>query len=355
MKEDPLVLNIIGVMSGTSLDGVDLAHCTFDYSGEAVSHRLNACITIPYTEEWSKKLSTLHASGAMEYASTHVAYGRLLGQMVHEFMEQVSLPVDFVSSHGHTIFHQPGSGFTSQIGEGAALAAECGIPVICDFRTGDVAHGGQGAPLVPIGDDLLFNEFAYCLNLGGFANISTREDHRRIAYDICPVNIVLNHFARLRGISFDRDGMLASTGRLNEELLERLNQIAYYNMPPPKSLGREWVETEVLPLVTSHYNPEDILRTFTEHIAIQIGKGVIAGIRGEVLVTGGGAFNAFLVERIRNHCVLPLHIPDRNTVEFKEALIFAFLGMLRVYGKPNCLSSVTGANKDTCGGTIYLP
>jgi anhydro-N-acetylmuramic acid kinase len=302
--------NFIGIMSGTSLDGVDLVHCTFFAEGDTYRYRINECVTIPYSDEWRKKLTTLPASSALEYASMHVAYGKFLGQLARNFVLRHSLSVDYVASHGHTIFHQPGSGFTSQIGEGAAIASACGIPVICDFRTGDVAYGGQGAPLVPIGDELLFGEYRYCLNLGGFANISYPIENRRIAYDICPVNFVLNHLALMAGESYDKDGIIAASGEIDPGLLKRLNAIPYYYASPPKSLGREWVEQEFMPLLETSLPLNHLMRTLVEHIAIQVGQCLSSFSKGSMLVTGGGAFNLFLIERIKAYaCIFLINAP----------------------------------------------
>jgi anhydro-N-acetylmuramic acid kinase len=346
--------HIIGIMSGTSLDGVDLAHCTFTIHNGSYQYAMNACETIPYSEEWRLRLAGLHCAGALQYASTHNEYGRYLGEKVKEFCHRHVMKTDFVASHGHTIFHQPFSGFTSQIGEGAALAAISGIPVICDFRSNDVALGGQGAPLVPIGDELLFGEYDYCLNLGGFANISFRKDNLRMAYDVCPVNIVLNKYAQQAGLPFDKDGLIAAAGNVDTKLLTRLNELPYYKSNPPKSLGREWLEEEFLPCLPGNMPVADLLRTLVEHIARQIGTSIL-GKSGKMLITGGGAHNHFLVETIKKHAGVEVYLPSFELVDYKEAIIFAFLGLLRVIEKPNCLSSVTGAGRDAISGCIYLP
>jgi len=220
------------MMSGTSLDGVDLAHCTFEETGNSYIFKLGACETIPYPETWLSRLRTLPHATALEYAVTHTEYGKYIGGLIRSFVNRNHLTADFVASHGHTIFHNPSKRYTSQIGEGAAIAAGCGLPVVCDFRTGDVAAGGQGAPLVPIGDQLLFGEFDYCLNLGGFANISMQMDSKRIAFDISPANIILNHIANLAGKTYDKDGKMAESGKIHTELLETLNNLGYYHMQP---------------------------------------------------------------------------------------------------------------------------
>jgi len=353
---DEYTCSIIGVMSGTSLDGLDLAFCTFTGEGKNLSYTLGDCCTIPYPAEWRKRLLSLPVAGAIEYAAAHAEYGKYIGQRVREFIGKYSLQADYVASHGHTIFHQPGLGFTSQIGDGAAIAASCGLPVICDFRSADVAHGGQGAPLVPAGDELLFGEFSHCLNLGGFANLSFTRENSRIAFDICPANFVLNHLAGKTGLEYDQDGRLASTGHVNEQLLAKLNGLPFYSKEPPKSLGREWVESELLSLLElSETGICDQLCTVVEHIAIQIGKCLAKSPADRLLITGGGAYNRFLIGRIETYSCLPIVLPEEKIIEYKEALIFALLGLLRLQQKPNCRKSVTGASADVCAGAIYLP
>jgi len=344
------------MMSGTSLDGVDLAHCTFEETGNSYIFKLGACETIPYPETWLSRLRTLPHATALEYAVTHTEYGKYIGGLIRSFVNRNHLTADFVASHGHTIFHNPSKRYTSQIGEGAAIAAGCGLPVVCDFRTGDVAAGGQGAPLVPIGDQLLFGEFDYCLNLGGFANISMQMDSKRIAFDISPANIILNHIANLAGKTYDKDGKMAESGKIHIELLETLNNLGYYQMQPPKSLGREWIEREILPMLTQYnVSPSDAACTFCEHIALQIAACVENNSQKQMLITGGGAFNTYLVKRMAANTAVKFIIPDSKTINYKEALVFAFLGLLRMEGKPNSLASVTGASHNVSGGAVYLP
>lgn len=347
---------IIGIMSGTSLDGVDLAYCTFEETDNVYTFHLGACETIPYPETWLVRLKTLPQSSAIEYAETHTTYGRYLGRLIKDFVTRYHLSADFVASHGHTIFHNPAQHYTSQIGEGAAIATGCGLPVICDFRSGDVAAGGHGAPLVPIGDQQLFAHYDYCLNLGGFANISMQMNGKRIAYDIAPANIILNHIANQIGKSYDKDGELAASGKIHDELLLTLNSLGYYHMLPPKSLGREWIEKEILPMFTQYnVSPSDAACTFCEHIAMQIASCVENTPHKQMLITGGGAFNVYLVRRMAEHTSVKFIIPDHKTINYKEALVFAFLGLLRMQEKANCLSSVTGAAHDVSGGAVYLP
>lgn len=350
------ISRIIGMMSGTSLDGVDLAYCIFEETETSYGFKLGACETIPYPEIWLSRLRNLPHATALEYAETHTAYGRYIGGLINDFIKRNHLTADFVASHGHTIFHNPQKHFTSQVGEGAAIAAMCGLPVVSDFRTGDVAAGGQGAPLVPIGDQLLFAEYDYCLNLGGFANISMQMNGKRFAFDISPANIILNHIANLAGKTYDKDGEMAASGKIHTELLETLNSLGYYHIQPPKSLGREWIEREILPmLIQYNVSANDAACTFCEHIAMQIAACLNNDSQKQMLITGGGAFNTYLIKRMAAHTNVTFIIPDHKTINYKEALVFAFLGLLRMQAKPNCLASVTGATKNSSGGAVYLP
>lgn len=349
--------NIVGVMSGTSLDGLDIAHCTFQQAGEKWKFTINQAETIPYPEEWINRLQKLHNTSAHEFVVTDALYGKYIGEKVTGFLESHHLDADLVASHGHTIFHQPGQGYTTQIGHGGQIASVVGIPVICDFRTLDVALGGQGAPLVPLGDRLLFSDYRYCLNIGGFANISFDDIHgRRRAFDICPANFLLNKAARLLSHSFDRDGKIAESGKMVPELYESLNKLSYYSLDHPKSLGREFVEKEIEPLLEKFTMlPEDLLKTFTEHIAYQVARTLSkAEVNEKILITGGGARNKYLVKRISQLITAPLTIPDSIIIDYKEALIFAFLGLLRWQGMINTLASVTGARRNSSGGAVFL-
>jgi anhydro-N-acetylmuramic acid kinase len=286
----------------------------------------------------------------------HKEYGTYLGNQLNEFLKNQHIKPMLVASHGHTIFHQPDKKLTFQLGDGNCIAAACGITTISDFRSMDVALGGQGAPLVPIGDELLFGEYDLCLNLGGFANISFRTDHKRIAFDICPVNFVLNLLAASLGEEYDAEGCIAAAGKIDQKLLNTLNSLEYYRTPHPKSLGREWVENHVFSaLEGSDLSIHDKMCTFVEHIALQCGNIINPASRTgmKLLVTGGGAHNDFLVKQIARHSNVHIVVPDKLTIDYKEALIFAFLGLLRLLGKVNCLSSVTGASRDSCGGVMH--
>ncbi len=340
-------------MSGTSLDGLDIAHCEFTRTNGFWQYEVTVAETIPYSPGWKERLSGLDRSSALAFVQTDAEYGHLLGRLTHDFIGRHRLAPDFIASHGHTIFHQPARGFTCQIGKGASIAAETGLPVICDFRSLDVALGGQGAPLVPIGDRLLFGQYGFCLNLGGFANISCDLEGSRIAWDICPVNIVMNRLANREGHEFDPGGSLAASGNLDHSLLETLNGLSYHRQPPPKSLGKEWTDEVIFPLLDhSGLNNPDLLATWCEHAALQIAGAAQGSRDATMLVTGGGAFNAHLVSRIAHYSSPRLCLPDPLIISFKEALIFAFLGVLRHTGEVNCLKSVTGAVRDSSGGVI---
>ncbi len=346
----------IGVMSGTSLDGMDIAFCVFEKKNNTWHYEIKQAQTYPYSNEWINRLQNAEQNNALNFCLLHTEYGNYIGRLVKKFTKKHNLPVDFIASHGHTIFHQPHHHLSVQIGSGAAIAAACGIPTICDFRSLDIALGGQGAPLVPIGDELLFNAYNACLNIGGISNISYKMKDKRIAYDISPANMILNHYARCKGLPFDKNGRIAQSGKLNIELFNLLNHLEFYTLSSPKSLGKEWVDATFLPLIESFaLTIEDILHTLVEHIAYQIGTLINIQKFNTVLITGGGAKNTFLINRIQFYAKeSQLTIPDENLIDYKEALVFAFLGLLRFQSLTNCLKSVTGAKQDSCGGCIYF-
>lgn len=344
-------MKILGLMSGTSLDGVDLAICQVD---DGIC-RIEAADTVPYPPEWKLRLANLEHSSALEYAKANVELGAFFGQTINDFVSSTHLAIEAIASHGHTIFHQPQIGLTTQIGDGDAIAAATGLPVVSNFRTLDVALGGQGAPLVPIGDETLFGQYDACLNLGGIANISYREGGKRVAFDICPCNMALNYLAALLGLDYDSDGNHARSGHLVEPLLAALDALDYYRAEPPKSLGKEWFTDSFRPLLDRYIGEgvDNCMRTVVEHVARQVARVANAKGVGSMLITGGGAFNAYLAERFK--ALMPmveLTIPDKLIVNYKEAMIFAYLGYLRLKGRVNTLASVTGAKEDSVGGTI---
>ena len=347
--------NILALMSGTSLDGMDIIYVEFKYN-EGWSFHIHNAETVPYPTHWKKDLSRLVTMSIDELKILDIKYSEYLADVIADYINRNNIEaIDFIASHGHTALHQPQNGLTYQIGNLPALANKLNLKVICDFRVQDVTLGGQGAPLVPIGDRLLFNNYDYCLNLGGFANISFESNSERIAFDICPVNIVLNHYVSKLDLDYDDKGLLASTGRINEELLSQLNALQFYSEQAPKSLGLEWVELNILPLIDSYkLDIKDVLRTFVEHVAIQISK-IIEGGNSKVLITGGGVYNEFLIKRIDSFSKAEIVIPENEIVEFKEALIFGLLGVLKEREEVNCLKSVTGAKRDHSSGVILIP
>ena len=347
--------NIIGVMSGTSLDGVDLAHIHFSIIDGKWHYEILACDTIAYDEVWLNKLKTAVDFSAEKLVQLNKDYTILLGNFIKTFIDKHHIKnLDAVCSHGHTILHQPQNGFTLQIGNLPEIAKIVNKTVVCDFRVQDVQLGGQGAPLVPIGDRILFADYEYCLNLGGFSNISFEQEEKRIAFDISPVNTVLNFYANQLGLEYDDRGKISKSGKINSDLLNALNALEYYKKPFPKSLGFEFVKTVVLPLMENYaIGIEDKMQTFTEHVALQTGLA-LPNSQGKMLITGGGAYNDFLITRIHHYLPnLQLIIPDRKTLEYKEALIFALLGVLKLRNEINVLSSVTGAKMDHSSGIIY--
>ena len=345
-------LTILGLMSGTSLDGLDLALCDFCKDEHGFHYTIIKAQTFSYAENLSQKLSELFTGSARYFCDVEVEFSNFMAQCVSYFLTNEKKKPQYLASHGHTVFHQPDKGLTKQIGSGAILAAQTGISTICDFRTTDVALGGQGAPLVPIGDALLFNQYEGCLNLGGISNISKHHNNKTTAYDISLCNIPLNFLAAQCGFSYDKNGALAKKGNINLDLLEALNKPDYFITDKAKTIGFELFATYYNPLLDSFFiSIEDKLRTMCEHIALQIANN-LNGLQ-TVLVTGGGAKNSFLIKLIKEKTTTQLIIPDEQLVDFKEALIFAFLGYLRVHEEKNCLQSVTGASSNACGGAIY--
>lgn len=338
-------------MSGTSLDGLDLALCRFNnLNGKFVFEILKAQ-TLGYSPEWKNLLSTAHSLSAEAYFQLHAKYGAFLAEQVLLFLKGEENP-DAIASHGHTIFHRPLLGFSTQLGCGATLSAHTGITTVCDFRSTDVALGGQGAPLVPVGDALLFEQYDACLNIGGISNISMEKAGNRVAYDIGIANMLLNYLVEKKGLSYDANGENARKGKIISEILIKAESLAFYKQKGARSLGREWFEAEVKPLFEKG-NWEDLLATATEHVALRIADDINNNALKNVLVTGGGAFNTFLLERIKAHTKTDLIIPSAETINFKEALIFAFLGHLRLNEKHTALASVTGAKQNSGGAAVY--
>ncbi len=347
---------LLGIMSGTSLDGVDLVFTELNFS-KATNFKIIYSETVPYSEKWQNRLKNSSRLEPAELNELDQDYTKYLSEVILKFIAKYEIDLlDAICSHGHTVKHRPDKGLTFQIGNLPKISSLTGVPVVCDFRVQDVELGGQGAPLVPIGDRILFSNYKYCINLGGFANISEEVEGQRIAYDICAVNTVLNHYMRSLGKDFDEDGNLARTGKVNVDLFNELNALKYFQKTPPKSLGIEWVDKYVLPLIDTYtLQVPDILRTFIEHIAVQIAACLETSSASEILLTGGGTFNSFLIERLRSYSDGEFVIPKKEIIDFKEALIFALLGALKLRGEINVLSSVTGAKMDHSSGRIYEP
>lgn len=347
---------VVGVMSGTSLDGVDIASCMFTRNGAHWTYSIQAAECVPYPDNWREALSRAFYKGAEALAVLDKEYGFFLGNLINDFIHRSKLKPMLIASHGHTVFHRPDEGYTLQIGDGKEIAKIAGVVTVNDFRSLDVSIGGQGAPLVPVGDKLLFSEFPVCLNIGGIANVSFDRNEKRIAFDICPANQVLDFLAKKNGMDYDANGDMARAGNVDRELLQALNALPYYKLAPPKSLGREWVESVIMPMMKlTEVDVNDLLATFTEHIAEQISRSVADLPSSRLLVTGGGAFNEYLIERLKNRTHHQVEIPETDLVAYKEALVFGFLGLLRWLGETNVYCSVTGARSDSCSGNIHLP
>ena len=343
---------VIGLMSGTSLDGLDIVYVKFQKSDYA-NFEILLAETISYSDIWKKRLQNAINLDKNGTYVLHNEYGVFLGIKTKEFISKNNIQkLDFIASHGHTVFHQPEKGITLQVGDGEEILKATNCTVVADFRTQDVQLGGQGAPLVPIGDRLLFSGYQACVNLGGFANISYERNDLRIAFDICPVNIVMNYYSNKMGLEYDDKGALASKGTIHQGLLKELNSLTFYSKKPPKSLGLEWVQQYVFPLVDKYkLDSHNILRTFLEHVAQQISQ--IIQPFDTILFTGGGVYNDFLIKRIEDIGKNNIIIPADDIINYKEALIFALLGLLKLQGQVNCLSSVTGAQKNHSSGKIF--
>jgi anhydro-N-acetylmuramic acid kinase len=363
-----MVYRAIGLMSGSSLDGLDIAFAELEESRGTWNYEIKAATCYAYNDEWKQKLINAKDLNAHDYFLLHAAYGKYLATCVNKFIDENSLhhQVQLIASHGHTVFHEPQSGFTTQLGCGATLAALTGINVVNDLRIMDVALGGQGAPIVPAGEKLLFPGFDFYLNIGGIANISFQQGKNFVAFDICPANRVLNKLANKAGKDFDEDGNIAAGGQIITSLLDKLNALDYYKLSGPKSLSNNFGTDVAYPIIESfNITIPNALRTYTEHIAYQIqqsvqdlvpNKDIEEGVF-KLLVTGGGAFNTFLIERIKEN-LTPLNIeviiPENNIVLYKEALIMALLGILRWREENTVMASVTGASRSSIGGAVWI-
>ncbi|MBN3581681.1 anhydro-N-acetylmuramic acid kinase [Algoriphagus aestuarii] len=350
--------HVIGLMSGTSGDGLDLAYCLFEKK-ESWSFKILEATTIPFPDSLGDQLKHSHLLSALDLNLLDVNFGKWMGTVVKSFCQQKKITPEAVCSHGHTVFHRPNKGLTLQIGNGWALHQASEMKIINDFRMRDVQLGGQGAPLVPIGDRLLFSEMDFCINLGGIANISMESEGKRVAFDCSPFNLLLNPLAEHLGKPYDDNGHWAREGKLDKDLFQQLNEIPFYQIQGAKSLGREDMEEVFSPIIASSTSSEkDKLATLAEHFAYQIASIIQSYSQVEfpkVLITGGGAYHGYFLERLDFHLQSKWvkFNASKELIEFKEALIFGFLGVLKLRGENNCLASVTHASEDSCGGTIF--
>ena len=359
-----MIYRAIGIMSGSSLDGMDMAFVEFTETGGKWSYEIIAADCLAYSDEWRGKLLSAVDLSALNYQLLHIDYGHYIGNKINEFIETNNLQhrVNLIASHGHTTFHLPHKKMTAQLGDGAAIAAETKLPVVSDLRNIDVAFGGQGAPIVPIGEKLLFEEYQYFLNIGGIANMSINQRGNYIAFDICAANRILNMLAAEKGFDYDEGGMMASSGEVDRNLLQQLNALDYYRQPAPKSLANEFGTSVVYPIIKNAcLSVEDASRTYIEHIALQIQAAIIdnemSDVNKKMMITGGGAFNIFLMERLTillNEEEITIVVPHDQLVQYKEALIMALMGVLRWREEVNVLSSVTGALQNSIGGALWL-
>ncbi|QES89490.1 anhydro-N-acetylmuramic acid kinase [Rhizosphaericola mali] len=359
-----MIYRAIGLMSGSSLDGLDIAMVEFEEVRGQWNYNVEAADTIAYSDEWKNKLQSATQMNARDYLHLHSEYGLYLGKLTQEFIENNHLEhrVQMIASHGHTTFHEPQNQFTAQLGDGAAIAAETNINVVSDLRALDVALGGQGAPIVPMGEKFLFPDYGYYLNIGGITNISIQSEDKIIAFDVAPANRILNLLAAKKGQEFDGDGNIAAAGKVDTALLTKLNSLDYYKNSGAKSLANDFGTDTIFPIIeNAQLSTEDAMATYIEHIAMQIGYAVSANPRpknsNKMLITGGGAFNAFLIKRISyfmKQYGIEVVIPEKDTVAFKEAIIMAFLGLLRWREENTTLATVTGASRNSIGGAIWM-
>lgn len=359
-----MVYKVIGLMSGSSLDGLDIVYAEIDESAGQWSFDIIAADCYNYSPEWITKLKEATTLNALDYQLLHTEYGHYLGQQVNNFIDQYNLhyKVAFIASHGHTTFHVPAKKMTAQLGDGAAIAAATGLPVVSDLRALDVAFGGQGAPIVPMGEKLLFSNYNLFLNLGGIANLSINTLNKHVAFDVCPANRVLNMLANKLGQEYDAGGQLAASGTVHDALLQQLNSLAYYKQPYPKSLANSFGTDEVYPLINSYnLTPADELRTYTEHIVQQIAKAIgnenSTAAHLKIMVTGGGAFNTFLINQLQEVLQdynIEFVVPEHQVVQYKEALVMALIGILRWRQEYTVLASVTGAERNSIGGALWI-
>jgi anhydro-N-acetylmuramic acid kinase len=355
-----MVYYVIGTMSGSSIDGLDIAYCRIEEVGGKWNFEIEEASCIEFDEQWKQKLTNIAHASAKELLLTHAEFGHWMGKNIHQFIEEHNLThkVHLIASHGHTVFHEPALGMTFQMGDGASIAAETQLPVVSDLRNLDVALGGQGAPIVPIGEQLFWSDYQYFLNIGGISNLTIQLADKFVAFDVCPANRILNLIANEMGMAFDKEGIEASKGSIKDDLLNELNDLDYYQKPYPKSLSNQFGLEVIFPIIQKYaISNQDKLRTMCEHIAHQIAESIAPGESQKMLVTGGGAFNTFLMKLISEKLLtknVEVVIPDSKLIQYKEALVMALIGTLRWREENNVLSSVTGASRNSVGGALWM-
>ena len=364
-------IKAVGVMSGSSLDGLDIAYCDFmidtKLPGLVSQWNMLDTVSISYTKDYSNRLHKLKSKSALDLAMFHSEFGAYLGDTLKDLIHKHEWEPSFVSSHGHTIFHYPGQHMTFQLGAGQQIADHCQRPCITDLRQSDINFGGQGAPLATLADRFLFPGCTYYLNLGGIMNLSMLKDNKSIGYDLAPANQVLNHLARRAGFEMDKDGLLGAKGKVISNLLDKLKNHPFLRQPHPKSLDNAEVEQHWIQLFKDKADSTvDILRTYYEFIAYCIGSEIVQ-LRNQIgkdhlfekiLITGGGAHNVFLMKLIENQLEdlgIQLKPCERAVIDFKEALLIAYCGLFRWLEVPLPISQSTGARKDSIAGSIHLP
>jgi anhydro-N-acetylmuramic acid kinase len=367
-----MIYKAIGLMSGSSLDGLDIVYAHLQETGGKWNYEIVAADCYAYPSELVNRLKYAVDLPAMEYLLLDTDYGNYVGAQVNNFIDAYNLhhKVHLVTSHGHTSFHIPGKKMTAQLGDGAAIAAATGLPVVSDLRSLDIAFGGQGAPIVPIGQKLLFPDYDLFLNIGGIANISCKKDDDYIAFDVCPANRVLNILVEEKNMQYDEEGKIAASGQVDITLLNKLNELDYYNQSPPKSLSNSFGTEIVLPLIHQQgISLADALRTYVEHIVMQIKraihslltippfKGGQGGFNHSLLITGGGALNTFLISCLQkelSRLSIEVIVPEKSIIQYKEALIMALIGVLRWREEYNVLATGTGASRSSIGGALWI-
>lgn len=345
---------VIGIMSGSSCDGLDISLCEYKLENDHWSFEIIKTHTEEYSKTWKSRLMNCRNLTGNELRELDLQFGHLIGSSVNNFLKSYSEKIDIISSHGHTVFHDVSNKYNLQIGDGHAISALTETDVVYDFRTLDIQKGGQGAPLVPMGDILLFSDYEACLNLGGIANVTINKGEIVTAFDVCPFNQLLNACAIKLGHEFDEDGKIGQQGNLIKELKKELENWGYY-LKGDTSISNEQIANELLPLINLYSNTPDTLFTLYDHFSEQIANQVNKYLTKEdrILLSGGGAYNLYFIQLLEERINASVIVPGKGLIEHKEAIIFAFLGILRIRNEINCLSSITGSTSDSvCGAFI---